>query len=74
MRTTIAIFLAAAVTCVVAATNSSAATIPAGTTIIVKTTDTISSNASPGMHFGAVLAHGVAGFPKGATFTGKVVT
>ena len=74
MRTTLTILAAAAIVCFGAAASSSAGTIPAGAAITVKTTDTISSNASPGMQFGATLAHGVAGFPAGATFTGKVVT
>ncbi len=74
MRTAITIFLAASIACAVAATSSRAATIPAGTTIIVKTGDTISSNEAPGTRFSAVLAHGVTGFPSDAAFTGKVVT
>src|SRR3954470_17810154 len=72
MKITIAI-LAAAIGAFVAG-RIHAATLPAGTTVIVKTTDTIASNANPGSHFGAVVAHGSAGFPADATFTGKVVT
>ncbi len=74
MRTTIVIFAAVGILCAGAAHASSAGSIPAGTAITVKTTDTISSNAAPGTRFGAVLARDFKGAPPRGIFTGKVVS
>jgi hypothetical protein len=72
--------LTACVVSLIAARSCNAATIPAGTTLVVKTADVIHSDARPGTRFAAVLAHNVAGadgkiaLPAGTKMTGKVVT
>jgi hypothetical protein len=58
---------------------TSAATIPAGTTLVVRTLEAISSVDSPGTHFAAQLENNVAANGKvalhaGTKLTGRVVT
>jgi len=51
---------------------ANAATIPAGTTLVVQTTDAISSHEKPGRTFKATLAHSVGGLKAGTLFLGDV--
>lgn len=58
---------------------SPAATVPAGTILIVKTLDAVSSTNPPGARFGAELAHGVAVngkmvLPAGTKLSAKIET
>jgi hypothetical protein len=60
-----------------AATYTSAATVPAGTPLVVKTLEVVSSNEAPGTKFKTQLSHPVAAngkvvLPAGTTITGKV--
>jgi hypothetical protein len=59
--------------------HSSAATVPAGTTLIVQTLNAISSIDSPGTRFAAQLANNIAVngkviLPAGTKFSGKIET
>jgi hypothetical protein len=59
--------------------NSPAATVPAGTVLIVQTLNAVSSTDAPGMRFAAQLANNVAIngkviLPAGTKFSGKVET
>lgn len=49
-----------------------AATIPAGTTMVVRTNAAISTHATPGRHFTATLDQGAGAFPAGAHITGLI--
>jgi len=51
---------------------ANAGTIPAGTTIVVKTTSAISSHEKPGRTFKATLDHDVGGLKAGTIFLGDV--
>ena len=49
-----------------------AATVPAGTTMVVRTNAPISTHATPGNHFTATLDQGVGGLPAGIHVTGVI--
>jgi hypothetical protein len=49
-----------------------AATVPAGTTMVVRTNAPISTHATPGNHFTATLDQGVGGLPAGTHVTGLI--
>ena len=56
------------------ATSGFAATIPAGTVLVVKTLEVITSSEAPGTKFTVELRHAVGSLPAGAKLTGKVVS
>src|SRR4051794_9036829 len=79
MKTTTPLFLFASAFAVFCTNAISAATVPAGTTLVVKTLDVLSSNESPGRQFHAVLARDVAAhnrlmLPAGTKVLGKIAT
>jgi hypothetical protein len=51
-----------------------AATVPAGTTLVVRTNVPISTHAKPGNHFTATLDKSVGGLPAGTPVTGLIQT
>jgi hypothetical protein len=61
--------------CLGAGTHYSlAATVPAGTSIMVRTNAPISTHATPGRHFTATLDQAVGGFRAGTQFSGIIQT
>jgi hypothetical protein len=78
MKITTSLLLFATLACF-AANNISAATVPAGTDLVVKTDDVINSSDKPGKTFPAVLFHAVSVngkvvLPAGTKVTGKIET
>jgi len=78
MKITTSLLLFATLACF-AASNTSAATVPAGTDLVVKTDDVINSSDKPGKTFPAVLfqavsVNGKVVLPAGTKVTGKIET
>src|SRR3954469_24081109 len=79
MKTTTPLFLFASAFALFCTNSVSAATVPAGTSLVVKTLDVLASNESPGRQFHAVLARDVVAhnrlmLPAGTKVIGKIET